>query len=938
MGAIEASVDGRPVPLAATKVRALLAVLACRRDQPLDRDWLVDAMWPVDPPHSARQTLAHYVWRLRRLLADEAGQVIRSVPDGYRLAVGADDVDAAVFERRAAAGRAAAVAGDVASAIDELSAALALWRGPALAGVLSVPVLAEAAQALDKRRWDVTEAWAELCLEAEAGDADAGRGNDLVPALEHVVAVDPYRERAWRLLLLALARAGRRPEALAAYRRMWRTFTDGLGIEPGTAVRDVHARLLAEDKVEDRAGNTAGNRAELRSGPRVAPPVPRQLPAAGRHFVNRSAELAQLAHLVTETAAVPIGAMSGTAGVGKSALALHFAQRVAADFPDGQLYLNLRGFDPAGQPVGPAEAIRSLLAAFGVVGPPGDLDAQAALYRSTLAGRRLLVLLDNARDTDQVRPLLPGTPGCLVLVTSRSQLTGLAAEGALLITLGLFSADVSRELLARHLGAGRVTRDADAARVIVERCARLPLALTTVGARAAAHPTFPLARFADELTDAGAAGRLDVLDAGDSATRTRAVFSWSYRFLGAPTARLFRLLGVHTGPDIALPAAAGLAGAPAARVRPLLAELARLHLIGEDRPGRFAFHDLLRAYADELARATDSAEERRAALLRVSVHYVHTGIAAAQLIDPGRQPPPLAPLPDGVEAQPLHDYAGAIAWFDAEWPILVRMVRRCADVGLCDPAWQLGWVLYSYLDRRGHFQENLAVQRTGLDAATATGDADGDGMYHANSGLGRAYGRLGAFDDAERHLGAAMAIARRQGSHGRQGSLHGTLTQLNENRGDHEAALRHAREGLHHMELQDHKQGIAALSNAVGWCSAQLGDYATALPYCERALALVQQIGDVHGIANTWDSIGVIYHGLGRYDEAIRCFHEALPLMRAAGAAWIEGVTLTHLGDAYAAAGDRDRVRHAWTGAVEILDRRGPDAAAEVRAKLAALS
>ena len=923
LGAIEASVDGRPVPLAATKVRALLAVLAYRRDQPLDRDWLVDAMWPVDPPHSARQTLAHYVWRLRRLLADEAGEVIRSVPDGYRLAVDADDVDAAVFERRAAAGRAAAVAGDVASAIDELSAALALWRGPALAGVLSVPVLAEAAQALDKRRWDVTEAWADLCL--EAGDAGADRIDDLVPALEHVIAVDPYRERAWRLLLLALARAGRRPEALAAYRRMWRTFTDGLGIEPGTEVRDVHARLLVETKAET-------------DGTPAAPPVPRQLPAAGRHFVNRSAELAQLAQLVTETAAVPIGAMSGTAGVGKSALALHFAQRVAVDFPDGQLYLNLRGFDPAGQPIGPAEAIRSLLAAFGVVGPPGDLDAQAALYRSTLAGRRLLVLLDNARDTDQVRPLLPGTPGCLVLVTSRSQLTGLAAEGALLITLGLFSADVSRELLARHLGSTRVTRDADAARVIVDRCARLPLALTTVGARAAAHPSFPLARFADELTDAGAAGRLDVLDAGDSATRTRAVFSWSYRFLGAPTARLFRLLGVHTGPDIALPAAAGLAGAPPARVRPLLTELARLHLIGEDRPGRFAFHDLLRAYADELARATDSAEERRAALLRVSVHYVHTGIAAAQLIDPGRQPPPLAPLPDGVEAQPLHDHAGAIAWLDAEWPILVRTARRCLDVGLCDPAWQLAWTLYSYLERRGHFQENLAVQRIGLDAATATGDAYGDGMYHMHSGLGRAHLRFGAFDDAERHLGAAMAIARRHGNHGRQGSLHGTLTQLNENRGDHEAALRHAREGLRHMELHDHKPGIAALSNAVGWCSAQLGDHEAGLPYCERALALLQAIGDVHGVANTWDSIGFIYHGLGRYDEAIRCFHEALPLLRAAGAAWIEGVTLTHLGDAYAAAGDRDRARHAWTGAVEILDRRGPDAAADVRAKLAALS
>jgi len=352
---------------------------------------------------------------------------------------------------------------------------------------------------------------------------------------------------------------------------------------------------------------------------------PRQLPAAVRHFAGRDVELAALADQLADAAdMVVISAVGGTAGIGKTALAVHFAHQVADRFLDGQLYVNLRGFDPTGSPMSPAEAIRGFLEAFDVPGEriPVTLGAQAALYRSVLADRRVLVVLDNARDADQVRPLLPGSPGCMVVVTSRNQLISLiTAEGARPLTLDLLTVAEARQLLAGRLGAGRVAADAAAVEEIIASCARLPLALAIVAARAATHPQFPLASLAGELRDAR--GGLNAFGGGDAAADPRAVFSWSYQQLSPQAARLFRLLGLHPGPDTTAWAAASLAALPTEQARGSLAELARAHLVTERAPGRFAFHDLLRAYAVEQARSHDTDDDRKATVSRALDHYLH---------------------------------------------------------------------------------------------------------------------------------------------------------------------------------------------------------------------------------------------------------------------------------------------------------------------------
>ena len=339
-------------------------------------------------------------------------------------------------------------------------------------------------------------------------------------------------------------------------------------------------------------------------------------------------------------AAIVITVITGTAGVGKTALAVHWAHRISDRYPDGQLYVNLRGFDPTGTAVAPAEAIRGFLDAFGVTPPqiPLSLQAQAALYRSLLAGRRVLILLDNAAEDDQIRPLLPGSPGCLVIVTSRNELRGLiVTEGAHPVDLDLLSTAEARQLLSRRAGESRVLAELPAADDIIALCARLPLALMLVAARAAAHPGFRLAALAAELREAG--GSLDAFSGQDQATNVRAVFAWSYLRLSTPARRLFRLLGLHYGPDISTPAVASLAGMAREQIRPALAELARAHLVTERVPGRFAFHDLLRAYATELAGAHDSDDYRRAARRRMLDHYLHSAYRADELLSQFRDRP-----------------------------------------------------------------------------------------------------------------------------------------------------------------------------------------------------------------------------------------------------------------------------------------------------------
>jgi tetratricopeptide (TPR) repeat protein len=581
----------------------------------------------------------------------------------------------------------------------------------------------------------------------------------------------------------------------------------------------------------------------------------------------------------------------------------------------------------------PAEAVRRFLDALHVPPEriPADLDAQAALYRSQLAGRRMLIVLDNARDTAQVRPLLPGAPTCLVLVTSRNQLSGLvAADGAHPITLDLLTPGEARELLARRLGGDRVSAEPEAVEEIITRCVRLPLALAIVAARAAAHRHVPLRFLAGELRDTH--DRLTTLSTTDDPyTDVRAVFSWSYHALTPDAARLFRLLGLHPGPDLAAPAAASLAGLPASTVRPMLAELTRASLLVEHTPGRYTFHDLLRAYATDLTHTTDPDQQRRDATHRMLDHYLHTAHLADRLLYPSRDPITLTPPQPRVTLQHTADYQQAMAWFTTERPVLLAAVDHAAALGFDTHTWQQAWTLSTFLNRQGHWHD-LAV--TGRAAVAAAGRlADPAAQARAHLGLARAYTRLGHFDDADTQLRHALNLYRQVGDQAGQAHTYNNLAHLWERQGRYAQALDHARQALALFRAAGYQAGQAYALNAVGWYHALLGDYQQALTCCQQALTLFQELDDRYGQANTWDSLGYAHH-LGHHEQAITCYQHAFTLFRDLGDRYYEATILTHLGDTHHTAGDPDAARDAWQQALTILDDLDHPDADTVRTKL----
>lgn len=661
--------------------------------------------------------------------------------------------------------------------------------------------------------------------------------------------------------------------------------------------------------------------------PGLVTPVPRQLPAYTPHFVGRVEELRRLTALLDMTTqggdTVVISAINGTAGIGKTALAVHWAHCVAERFPDGQLYVNLRGFDPTGTPMKPAEAIRGFLDAFEIPPEriPVDLEAQAALYRSLLASRKVLVVLDNARDADQVRPLLPGSSTCRVVITSRNQLASLIIqEGAHPLTLDVLSAEEAAALLARRLGHDRITAEPEALAELIAHCARLPLALAIVAARAALNPTLPLRVLADDLRDEQ--NRLDALDALDPATSVRAVFSWSYQHLKEPAKRMFRLLGVHPGPDISLPAAASLAGVSVRQGRDVLDDLTRAHLVTQHSPGRFAFHDLLRAYATEQANIVDTEAERHTAIRRMLDHYLHTGYSAALLIHMRQAPIILAPPYPGVVPEKLADYRAAWTWFETEYLVLLAIIRLAAVTGHIAHAWQLPWMLFEFFERQGHWHDYAATQYTALTAAQQS--ADHQGQAHAHNGLGHACSWLGRHDEAHTHLQRALVLFEQLGDQTGQAETHTTLGVILERQDHPEKALPHAQQALALFRAAGYRLGQARALNNIGWFHALLGDPEQALILCQQSLALRRELGDRRGEGRTLDSLGYAHHLLGHYQQAIAYYQQSLTLHREAGEVHGQAPVLTHLGNAHFAAGDLNAARHAWQQALKILDKLDP--------------
>lgn len=671
--------------------------------------------------------------------------------------------------------------------------------------------------------------------------------------------------------------------------------------------------------------------------------VPRQLPTAVPYFAGRAGELrlldAVLADAGRGTGGVVISAIGGTAGVGKTALALHWAHRIAPNFPDGQLYANLRGFDPAGSPADPADVLRGFLDAIGVHPErfPADTEGLAALYRSLLADRTMLVLLDNAADVAQVRPLLPASPRCLVIVTSRSELSALAArEGARLLSLDVLPDKEANELLTARLGKARAAAEPTAITELAALCARLPLALSVIVARAAAAPKLPLAALVTELTELQ--GRLDALDVGDPAQNVRTVLSLSYRHLPDAAARMFRLLGLHPGPDISAPAAASLAGVPLAAARAALRDLTRASLIIESVPGRYGFHDLLRAYAAEQA-ALREGGERREAIGRMLDHYLHTALRAHAVLYPGRQrvdlsAPRALVTPEGFAAKPF-----ALAWLRAEYQVLLKIIDLAAREGFDGHAWRLPVVLWTFFDVCAHWHDGTRIHRTALEAAQRCGEPAG--QAHALRGLGTFGVMLGEYERAHRCLAEAQELFRGLGD------VHGLartdliMGQAFEFQGRHTDALAVVREALRLSETapdDPYMQLVRASAlNGSAWYSAHLGDLGQARAHCTRAIELCQSIGYSPGEAGTWDTLGFVWQRLGDHAQAAACFLRAVGLEREMGSRFNLAMALAHLGDTYVSTGDLRAARRVWAEALTILaDLHHPEAF-EVRAKLESL-
>jgi tetratricopeptide (TPR) repeat protein len=758
--------------------------------------------------------------------------------------------------------------------------------------------------------------------------------------------------------MLSLYRCGRQAEALAAYQYARQILVEELGTEPGAELRELHQRILRADpglaavahlgqRTQHLGANTRhGSDANGQRGHvRRLKTVPRQLPAGGSLFAGRRAEISALMSHAYHAVAAPspedgshgqqaavsaavIVAIGGTAGVGKTALALHFAHLASGQFPDGQLYLNLRGFDPSAEPVHPDAAVRAFLDALGVA--PGQIpagpDAQAGLYRSLLAGRRMLIVLDNAAATGQVRPLLPGAGGCLVVVTSRRELTGLAArEGAHTLMLDVLSGPEAAELLAGRVGAARLASEPAAAAELVEECARLPLALSIAAARAQARPKFPLAALAAKLRDTR--GRLDALDGGEADASVRAVFSWSCQQLPAATSRMFRLLGLHPGPDITAAAAASLAATSPAQAERELGQLAAACLMTEHAPGRYAFHDLLRAYAAEQAAAVDSTNARRAAIGRAADHYLQSARQADHALYPTRPPIGMPAPQPGTRPETFASHVGALAWFDHEHQVLLQVISLAAASALHDYAWRLAWAMETFCYRRAHWRDWESTQRTALAAARHIGDRDA--QAHAHRGIANACIESGSYEQARRHLAAALQIRKDTGDLASQARIHLDLARSAGWQRRYSAYLRHARQGLELARRAQHRAGEAFALAEVAWALALTGEHQQALSHCDQALKINEETGYRAMDGHLWNTMGYAYHQLGCRTEAAACYQRAVQIQDEFGFRYDKAVTLTSAGEAYRSLGDAPAARAAWRQALTILhDARHPDAAA----------
>lgn len=876
LGPVEVDDDtGRRVAIGGPQQRAVLALLLIDRNRVVSADRLIEHLWGPEPPATARGLLQGCVAQLRRDLP--AGTPLLTKAPGYSLHVRQGELDLDLFldlEKRA----------ETDAALWE--EALALWRGPALDD-LALDACRRHAARLDEMRLTVLERAIDTRLGRET-DAD------LVGELQALVLEHPLRERFWAQLMVALYESGQRAEALAAYRRLRDALVEDLGVEPGPVVRQLHQVMLADgDAVKSYLGANRPSRAD-------GPDPPAQLPRTSTGFVGRTDSLRRLDSLLDasgEQSAVCV--VSGMAGIGKTALAVQWSRRVRARFPDGQLFAALRGY-AATEPARPLEALEGFLRALGIAADrvPDELDQAAALFRSLLADRRVLLLLDDARTAEQVRPLLPGGRDNLVLVTSRDSLGGLVArDGAGHLTLDLLATSEALALLTEAIGDDRVGGEPEAADTLIDLCGRLPLALRIVAARLAMQPGRRLAAEVAELSSDERLGALQI--AGDEESAVRAVFERSYAASTAEARRLFRLLGLIPLRDITVVMAAALLDAPAPVAALLLEELSQAHLVSRPAPGRFGLHDLLRLYAAERAELDESPAERDAAAYRLMLRLLADADAADRVLNPNRLRLPLPADAPPPMVEPRH--GAALAWLDAECANVLTAVRYAAEHGHDRVTSLLASTIRGYLELRRLNQDWRTVGELGLAAAEAM--ADDRARTKAHLDLAGLHERLGRYEPAGLQIARTLVLARRTGWLEAQGVALSELGILCRHAGRLDKATGYAVAALDVARSSGWTPLIAGRLMSLGNLRAEAGDLASAAELYHEVLPLFRRIGSHSGEAIALANLGECRVALGRPEEAIDFFTAASKLNREDGNRSLAADNLRALATAHLEAG-----------------------------------